>query len=417
MKTDRRNFLKHITTGAALSPLMMMSEWAKIMEPELSRISKNGLPDRSDYSLADDVIYLNHGSIGTMPHVVQEARKDYLKACETNPWLYMWGDAWNEAYENCRIKAADYINADPDEISFAHNTTEIFNLLALGLPLGPGDEVLFCNLNHAGASIPFSFHAEKRGFSVVTFDLPLDDLTIMSKEDMVRMYEEHITGNTKVIALPHIDNTVGIRQPVKEITAMARAKGVKYIALDTAQSMGMIPLDVQDLDIDVIGTSAHKWIQSPKGTSLAYFSRRIWDDIHPMWVTWGQQRWDRSARHFEDYGTRNRPEVLTQGHSIDFQAAIDTDAQQEKLKSLWSAALNMADEHPNTRWRSPRDWELGGSLYAVEIKGEKASDFASRVYNEHGIVLRPFDNLNTIRISPNVFNTNRELEKVFEQIA
>lgn len=417
MTTDRRGFLKHLTAGAALSPLMMMSGWAKLMEPDLKRISDKGIPDRSDYSLSRDVIYLNHGSIGTIPRIVQQARREYLDACETNPWLYMWGDAWNEAYESCRGKAANFLNADTDEISFTHNTTEVFNLLALGLPLGPGDEVLFSNLNHAGASIPFSFHAKKRGFSVVHFEIPMDDLSLIRKQDIVRMYEERITENTKMIVIPHIDNTIGIRQPVKEITAMARANGVEYIALDTAQSMGMITVDVQELDIDVIGTSAHKWIQSPKGTSLAYFSRRIWEDIHPMWVTWGQQRWELSARRFEDYGTRNRPEVLTQGHSLDFQAAIDLGAREDKLQELWSAALKMADDHPNTTWRSPREWELGGSLYAVEIRGEKASDYAARVYNEHGIVLRPFDNLNTIRISPNVFNTVEELEKVFEQIS
>lgn len=251
---------------------------------------------------------------------------------------------------------------------------------------------------------------------MITFDIPMDDLSLMTGSDIVSMYEQNITSNTKVIALPHIDNTIGIRQPVKEIVKMARSKGVEYIALDTAQSMGMIPIDVKDLDIDVIGTSAHKWIQSPKGTSLAYFSERVWKDIHPMWVTWGQERWKLSARHFEDYGTRNRPEVLTQGHSLDFQAAIDSAAQQNKLQALWTKALELADSHPNTKWRSPRNWELGGSLYAVEIKGEKASEYASRVYNDHGIVLRPFDDLNTIRISPNVFNTEEELELVFELI-
>lgn len=417
MSTDRRQFLKHITTGAVLSPLMIMNKWTAEMKPLLQKITLEGIPSRSDYSLSDDVIYLNHGSIGTMPNVVQQARMEYLENCESNPWLYMWGDVWNEAYEECRTKAANYLNASRDEISFAHNTTEVFNLLATGLPLGPSDEVLFCNLNHAGASIPFTFHAEKKGYKVITFDIPMNDLSHMTGLDIVSMYEQHITPNTKVIALPHIDNTIGIRQPVKEITAMARAKGVEYIALDTAQSMGMIPIDVKDLDIDVIGTSAHKWIQSPKGTSLAYFSERVWKDIHPMWVTWGQERWELSARHFEDYGTRNRPEVLTQGHSLDFQASINNNAQQDKLKALWSKALELADAHPNTKWRSPREWELGGSLYALEISGEKASEYAARVYSDHGIVLRPFDNLNTIRISPNVFNTEAEIEKVFELIA
>lgn len=417
MSTSRRDFLKTLAAGTSVSALAALAPIDALFKKKLhEKFTDKSLPTRKDYSLDKKVKYLNHGSIGTIPKLVQEAHHDYLSLCETNPWFYMWSGEWNEPVAEVRKNVADYLNAEVHEISFPHNTTEIYNLLALGLPLQKGDEVLFCNLNHAGASIPFHIHSKKRGYSVKVFDIPTDNLSSVTKKDILALYDQHINERTKLIVMPHIDNMFGLRHPVKEITALARGRGVEFISIDTAQSMGMIPIDVKDLDIDVIATSAHKWIQAPKGISMAYFSKRVRDQIDPMWVTWGQEQWKDSARKFEDYGTRNLPEVLTLGKALEFQNRIDESSRIEKLKSLRAHALKLTHENPNTAWRSPLDWELSGSLFVIELKNRTPSVFAKKVFENHGFVFRPFDNYSTIRISPNVFNTKDELDNLFELI-
>ncbi len=417
MNTSRRDFLKTLATGSTVSVLSMLTPVELVFREKLiNKFSAGKLPTKGDYSLDKQIKYLNHGSIGTIPKIVQEAHREYLSLCESNPWFYMWSGEWEEPIESVRQKTAKFLNADSDEISFPHNTTEVYNLLALGLPLGSGDEVLFSNLNHAGASIPFHIHSEKRGYSVKVFDIPVDNLTNITKDDILDLYEANITTRTKLVVIPHIDNTFGLRQPVKEIAALARSKGVEFVSLDTAQTMGMIPIDVKDLDIDVIGTSAHKWIQAPKGVSVAYFNKRIHQKLDPMWVTWGQKDWKDSARKFEDYGTRNLPEVLTLGHSIDFQTNIDRSLKADKLKSLWKHAQNLSEQNNNTVWRSPSDWELSGSLFIVELKNEKPSILSKKLFQDKGFVFRPFDQHSTIRISPNVFNTTEELDELFDLV-
>ncbi len=417
MDTSRRDFLKTLATGSTVSVLSMLTPVELVFREKLiNKFSAGKLPTKGDYSLDKQIKYLNHGSIGTIPKIVQEAHREYLSLCESNPWFYMWSGEWEEPIESVRQKTAKFLNADSDEISFPHNTTEVYNLLALGLPLGSGDEVLFSNLNHAGASIPFHIHSEKRGYSVKVFDIPVDNLINITKDDILDLYEANITTRTKLVVIPHIDNTFGLRQPVKEITALARSKGVEFVSLDTAQTMGMIPIDVKDLDIDVIGTSAHKWIQAPKGVSVAYFNKRIHQKLDPMWVTWGQKDWKDSARKFEDYGTRNLPEVLTLGHSIDFQTNIDRSLKADKLKSLWKHAQNLSEQNNNTVWRSPSDWELSGSLFVIEIKNEKPSILSKKLFQDKGFVFRPFDQHSTIRISPNVFNTTEELDELFDLV-
>lgn len=417
MNTSRRDFLKTLATGSTVSVLSMLNPVETLFREKLkNKLSGGSLPTKDEYSLDKQIKYLNHGSIGTIPKIVQQAHREYLSLCESNPWFYMWSGEWEKPIESVRQKTAEFLNADSDEISFPHNTTEVYNLLALRLPLGPDDEVLFSNLNHAGASIPFHIHSKKRGYSVKVFDIPFHDLPNITKEEILDLYEANITSRTKLVVIPHIDNTFGIRQPVKEITALARSKGVEFVSLDTAQTMGMIPVDVKDLDIDVIGTSAHKWIQAPKGVSVAYFNKRIHQKLDPMWVTWGQKDWKDSARKYEDYGTRNLAEVLTLGHSIEYQSNIESILKEEKLKNLWKHAQNLCEQNSNTVWRSPSDWELSGSLFIVELKNEQPSILSKKLFKENGFVFRPFDQHSTIRISPNVFNTTEELDELFELI-
>ncbi len=417
MNTSRKDFLKTITTGSSISALSLLTPIDLVFRKGLKETFSSGkLPTKEDYSLGTNIKYLNHGSTGTIPNIVQEAHQDYLKLCESNPWFYMWSGAWNEEVEKVRAKAAQYINAEVDEVSFPHNTTEVFNVLALGLELKKEDEVLFCNFSHAGAAIPFHRHSKNLGYSVKTFDIPHDNLSSITKKDILALYEENITSKTKLVVIPHLDNTFGIRQPVKEITTLARSKGVEFIALDTAQTMGMIPIDVKDLDVDVIGTSAHKWIQAPKSISVAYFSKRIQDRINPMFVTWGQARWKDSARKFEDYGTRNLAQVLTLGHALDFQMSIDQKASEEKFYSLWKFSKELSLENQNTVWRSPSSWELSGSLFVIELKNRIPSEFADEAFQGSGYVFRPFDAYSTIRISPNLATTEEEIEGLFRLI-
>lgn len=420
MATSRKTFIKQVAKGAAgISFLSSLGSLNKAIGREINNLQLNDFSAlKNEYMLANDITYLNHASIGTIPKAVHGARNAYLELCETNPWQYMWGDAWDEPREEVRKKTASFLNCSADEITLTHNTTETFNLLAQGLALGAGDEVLFSNLNHAGASICFEKFAAKRGYTVNTFNIPVLKTPNLSKADILNLYEQHITPRTKLLVLPHIDNTVGIRQPLQEITALARSKGVDYVAVDAAQTVGMIPVDVKESGIDVLATSAHKWLQAPKGISLAFISERIQEELQPMWVTWGQNQesWEGTARIYEDYGTRNLPELLTLGPVIDFHQKIDWNKREAHLHSLWKTAQKMADESSATDWASPRKWELSGSLYAIEIKNMKSGEFFQKMFDKHGFVFRPFENmgLNTVRISPNLLNTEENLNRFFE---
>jgi selenocysteine lyase/cysteine desulfurase len=131
-----------------------------------------------------------------------------------------------------------------------------------------------------------------------------------------------------------------------------------------------------------------------------------------MWVTWGQSRWSGTVRVFEDYGTRDMPEVVALGDAIRFQEALGADAKAQAFEDLRGRLLDMVDATPGLRWRSPRGWAQGASLIAVEVEGRDSAEARERLYRDHGVVLRAFSGpeLNALRVSPNVMNTEKELE-------
>lgn len=371
---------------------------------------------RTAYSLDPSIIYLNHASIGTIPLQVQEAHRRYLEICETNPWLYMWGGDWAEPREAARRAAARLLHCDVVEVAFTHNTTEAFNLLAHGLPLGPGDEVLFSSLNHTGASACWSHMAKVRGFRVRRFEFPLREVPDLDRDAVVRIYGEQIRPQTRVLVFPHVDNMVGLRHPVRELAAAARSAGVRYVAVDAAQTVGMLPTDVGRMGVDVYAASPHKWLQAPKGLGLAYISRRIQEELRPMWVTWGQEDFAGSARIYEDYGTRNLPEVLALSDAIEFQQGLGDAAKVAHHRALWERARSAVDGSSHLAWRSPKSWELSAALYSIEHREQSSRALFQQLFHQHGFVFRPFEGegFNALRLSPNVANAAAQIDSFFE---
>jgi selenocysteine lyase/cysteine desulfurase len=442
--THRREFLKRATgmlSAAAAAPLLDAHfALARSIDGVSEAVGAHGLgagadgPDgatldrldsadldrfaariREGYLLGSDVVYLNHASIGTIPRVVHEAHKAYLAVCESNPWLYMWGGVWEEPREAVRAKGAVTLGVPSADVAITHNTTEGFNLLAQGLPLGPGDEVLFSSLNHDGASVCFHHHAEARRYAVRQFDIPIESVPGLSAADLIQLHADQIRPETRLLAFPHVDNIVGLRHPMAELARAAHERGVEFVAVDGAQTVGMLPIEAEASGVDFYAASPHKWVQSPKGLGLLYARPEKRTELRAMWVTWGQTRWEGSARIYEDYGTRNLPALLALGDALDFQTAIGSTAKSARYRHFFERLWERTEAAPGLSWSSPERWEMGACLVAISIEGLPSTEFSRRML-EHGFVFRPFrtQGLNSVRISPNLMTSEEELAAFFE---
>jgi len=373
---------------------------------------------RAEYLLDPALTYVNHASIGTVPAAVVEAHSAALRLCETNPWLHMWGGAWEEPRELVRAALGRLLGAPASSIAITHNTTEGFNQLAAGLDLGPGDEVLFTELNHAGASVCWDHWAERRGFSVRRIPFPVEEAAGLAPEDVTRVHLDAIRPETRVLVFPHIDNRIGVRHPLRAIAERAHARGVEVVAVDGAQSAGMIPCDLEASGVDAFAGSPHKWIQAPKGLGLFYLREGLRERLRPTWVTWGQAQWDGSVRRFEDYGTRNLPAVVALGDALDVQEGLGTAAKLSRYRSMHARLLAAVDATPALAWRSPRRWDTGAALVAVQVGTRRAPTLADPLLRDHGVILRTFGSRpDALRISPNVATTDAELDDLVDLLA
>ncbi len=417
--TDRRAFLRAAGASAALAVLAdARAAFAAATETLPRRVMAGSLAD--EYMLGDGVLYFNHASIGTIPRAVHETRTRLLALCETNPHLYMWGDAWQEPREQTRTVAATLLGCSADEVAVTHNTTEGFNLLASGLPLGPGDEVLFSSLNHPGASNPWTHHGGRRGFDVRRFEFPIADMPTLTADDVIALHLREITDRTRVLVVPHVDNIVGLRHPIRALARAARGRGVRWIAVDGAQSLGMITVDVAAADVDFYACSPHKWVQAPKGIGLLYVRSAHRESLHPMWVSSGQGRGAGTARIFEDYGTRNLAEVLTLGAAIEFQRSVDAgltergSSRAAEHQANWTRFRDAVDATRRLRWLSPTRWDLSGALFLIGVEGRPSAELSETLYRDHGAVFRPFrtQGIDGSRISPNLQTSDDEIDRL-----
>ncbi len=417
--TGRRGFLKLLAAAGAGGSLLSRASELEAALTDSSAAFFDGSPDavrrlRAQYLVADDVTYLNHASIGTVPRPVHEAHVSYLELCETHPSLYVWGRVWRDATERTRVGLAEMLGCASDSLAITHNTTEGFNTLAHGLPIGAGDEVLFSSLNHAGASVAWRGLADRRGFTVRQFDFPLQGAAELTIDDVVRIHAEAVVDATRVLVLPHVDNVIGMLHPLTEIAKAVRERGVEYILVDGAQSAGMVPVDLGTAGVDAYAMSPHKWLQSPKGLGLFWVSPAIRDELPRMWYRTGGEAVRASARKYEDYSTRAWPAVVALGDAVDFHRSVDPDERQRRSAALWRYAHGRVAADDRLIWRSPTDDRLRSLIMAVEVRGAQSTRVASTLLSRAGAVVRAFPPpVNTLRVAPNLQTSEEELDRFF----
>lgn len=422
--TSRRGFLRALGAAGVAAPLLARAERleAALVTSRERLDFRADSPDsvrrlRAQYRLSPDLVYLNHASIGTVPIPVLEAHKGYLDLCESHPSLYVWGSIWREVMESARSAAAGVLFCQPDDLAVTHNTTEGFNVLAHGLPVGPGDEVLFSSLNHPAASVPWRALAGRRGFTVRSFDFPLEGADRLTPERIVELHLEALGPATKALVLPHVDNMLGITVPLAELTAAVRARGVEWILVDGAQSAWMVDVDLAASGVDAYAMSPHKWLQAPKGLGLFYASPALRAVLPRMWNRTTSD-FGGSARRYEDYSTRAWPAVVALGDAIAFQQSLGLSEKRRRHAALRRVIAERVDAEPRLVWRSPRVASLQSMIVAVEVRGSEAPALGARLLAEDGVVLRAFGApLGTLRVSPDVATAEDDLHRFLDRVS
>ena len=197
--------------------------------------------------------------------------------------VHRLADEATQAYEEARDAVKDFINAEVrEEIIFTSGTTAAINLVAFCFGeafVGEGDEVIVTEAEHHSNIVPWQMMCQRKG--AVLKVLPVDD----SGHLMVEKLDELITERTKILAVTHISNVLGIINPVKDIIEKCHSKGVAVL-VDGAQGAVHCKVDVQDLDCDFYAFSGHK-LYAATGTGVLY-GKRKWLEAMPPYMGGGE---------------------------------------------------------------------------------------------------------------------------------
>ena len=241
---------------------------------------------KEQYPMTEQFAYLDTSTSGMVSRRAKDAMVTYLEerfahavtAAKLNE-LFAWGD-------NLRVTAAKLFNAEAEEIFFSHGASEMINVFSAGVELKENANVIVTGLTFP--STPYTW-VNRVGEENVRMVLP--ENYAIPFEKLVEQVDE----NTAVISLCLVENTTGFMHDLKKISAFCQEKGI-YLALDITQCVGAMKIDVKETPVDFIATSSFKWLGCEYGTGIGYVSRRVMDQVKPVFVGWvgNQNRMDHS---------------------------------------------------------------------------------------------------------------------------
>lgn len=232
-----------------------------------------------------DLVYLDNAATSQRPQAVIDLWNEITARSNANIHraVHRLADEATQAYEGARDAVRQFINAEfREEVIMTSGTTASINLVAFSFGeafVSEGDEVVVSAVEHHSNIVPWQLMCERKG--AVLKVLPVDD----DGHLMVEKLSGLLTDRTKIVAISHISNVLGIINPVKEIINICHSKGVPVL-VDGAQGIVHCKVDVQDLDCDFYAFSGHK-LYAATGTGVLY-GKKKWLEAMPPYMGGGE---------------------------------------------------------------------------------------------------------------------------------
>lgn len=338
----------------------------------------------AQYDVTSEVIQLENGNWGIMARPVLAAYERAVERVNRENSFYA-RRAMGADLHAVRVRVAAALGVGADEIALTRNATEALQALIDGYNrLRPGDAVLYADLDYDSMQGCFAGLRARRGVDVVTIALPEP----ATWQGLIDAYAHAFDANPriKLVLLTHLSHRTGLVVPVREIVALARARGIDAI-VDAAHSWGQLDFAFADLGVDFAGFNLHKWMGAPLGVGVMYLRKTRVRDIDPDPANGPSDRDDVQARVHT--GTVDFAAQLTVPAALAFQEAIGTAPRAARLRLLrdrWAEPLRAVK---GIEILTPADPRLHGGITSFRLTGKvSAADniaIAKRLLDEFRI--------------------------------
>ena len=388
---------------------------------------RNMFPVLSRKVYGKDLVYFDNAATSQRPQSVIDCwnRMTAMSNSNIHRAVHCLADESTQAYEQTRDAVMEFINSPSrEEIIFTGGTTASINLVAFSFGeafVGEGDEVVVTEAEHHSDIVPWQLMCRRK--KAVLRVLPVDEDGYL----MIDRLDDILTERTRILAVTHISNVLGIVNPVKEIISICHKKGVPVL-VDGAQGIVHEKVDVQDLDCDFYAFSGHK-LYAATGTGVLYGKRRWLDEMPPYMgggemvgtVTFDETTFAPLPMKFEA-GTQNIASVPTLKSAIEFVNLLNDNElikYNDSVKAYLLEAL-MSDERVKVYGVPRGTYEDKIPLFSFTVKGVHHEDLAL-ILDKMGIASRSgqmcaeplmdrFGVTGMLRVSLAPYNTMEEAE-------
>jgi len=370
-----------------------VSQSATLQDKEMTEFDvsqvRDEFPILSRKVYGKPLVYLDSAASAQKPRVVLDAVNEVFsnEYANVHRGLHYLSNEATTKFEEARLSARRFLNAPTEnEIVFTSGATDAINLVAdsFGADLVAGDEIILSVLEHHSNIVPWHYLRERKGIVLKWVDIS------ETGELQLDQYEDLFSDRTKLVALTHMSNALGILTPAKEIVRLAHEKGVPVL-LDGCQGAVHLPVDVQDLDVDFYVFSGHK-VYGPTGIGVLYAKSEHLRHMRPYRgggemigeVTKENVTYAEPPHKFEA-GTPPIAEAIGLGAALEFMMSLDRDAVLRHENALRDYATDSLREINSLKifGDSPRK----GSILSFALEGIHPHDL-STIIDRSGVAIR-----------------------------
>lgn len=378
--------------------------------------ARRGAPDekyweavRARYLLPREVIFLNAANLCPSPLPVVESLHASTMGYERNPSPSVRSGLMRDGREAARSLVASMLGVTPEEVVITRNTSEANNFVSSGLQLGPGDEVIVFSDNHPTNLTAWREKGRRFGFTVTTLQHVVPH---PGAEYYLDLFAKAITPRTRLIGFTHLTSNSGDLFPAKEICAMARARGVLTL-LDGAQTFGALDVNLGEIRPDFYSGSAHKWPCGPKECGVLFVNREVHDRIWPSVIGVYPGAVGISQK-LEGMGQRDDARLVAYAESIRFREAIGRTVIEDRLRELSGYLIRELKKIDGVEVYTDPAPDRSANLVVFRPGALDPRRFATALATNEGVVatVRAGQDRPGLRVSPHVYNTMAEMEKL-----
>jgi cysteine desulfurase / selenocysteine lyase len=380
---------------------------------------------RTETPGCEHVTHLNNAGASLPPQPVLDAVIGHLQL-EARVGGYEAHEQNEKAIDRFYGAAAELVGAGPGEIAFSSSATRAWDMAFYGFPFERGDRILTAVAEYISNYIAYIQVSNRAGVEVVP--VPSDEYGQVSVDSLRRLVDERV----KLIAITHVPTNGGLVNPAAEIGAVARDAGIPYL-LDACQSVGQLPVDVEEIGCDLLSATGRKYLRGPRGTGFLYVRSSLLDRLEPPlldmraadWVEPDRYELRPDAIRFEEWEQAYAAKAGL-ATAIDYALGWGLDSIWQRVAELGESLRTQLGDIPGVTVRDLGEVRCGIVTFTVD--GVEANDLKKRLSRERiNVTASPRSSTlldsrarglpDLVRASVHYYNTEEELDRLVETVS